>query len=226
MGGSQAGLSLPVTLEPLKRRSIWHLTSRRLIISLTIVSLLIFFLFTSIRPISSSVENEEPEYQDQKTVAWSPTPDRGLSELGLEADQSYHLGTIDAEQYKRELEKFIVSAFPPQSINEALQKLRLYLAPHKDHFPKMYPLIPKKIWQTAKGDNPNTYEDWQTQEGFKYEFMSDEQADKWVKDKFSGTKIAWTWDNLHVGILVRSSLVPLHGLHIRLQNGFFLGDDI
>jgi len=123
----------------------------------------------------------------------------GLTVLGLEADQSFHLGSTKLSEYRTELEGFVVKAFPKKHQEDALASIRSHLGDNHSQTPSSP--IPHKIWQTAKTNNPNTFPEWQHQAGFEYTFMNDGDADVWVKEHFEGSLIWWTWQSLPAGIL-------------------------
>jgi len=101
-------------------------------------------------------------------------------------------------EYRAELESFITSAFPSRYQTAATASLDIFLAKPAH---ASYPGIPRKIWQTARTKDPDTYHEWKDQPEFAYTFMNDADANKWVHDRFAGSQIEWTWDHLTSGIL-------------------------
>lgn len=124
----------------------------------------------------------------------------GLTRLGLEADQSFHLGSTELGKYRAELEAFVVEAFPKSYHKDALASIARHLGEGNGQTTSFSP-IPHKIWQTAKVHDPNVHPQWKEQTGFQYKFMNDAMAEAWMKKKFDGSLIYWTWDRLPNGIL-------------------------
>jgi hypothetical protein len=51
----------------------------------------------------------------------------GLTVLGLEADESFHLGSTAVSEYRTELEDFVTKAFPAKYQEDALASIRRHL---------------------------------------------------------------------------------------------------
>lgn len=60
--------------------------------------------------------NSPPQYEGE-----------GLTSLGLEADESFHLGSVTLSEYRAELEGFVVKAFPTKYQKDALASLQRHL---------------------------------------------------------------------------------------------------
>jgi len=127
--------------------------------------------------------------------------DGALSSLGLEADRSYKLGSIDSISYKAELDKFITSAFPKSMQSHLHASLDLFVPDEPLNGPVTYPPVPKKIWQTHKDKSLVADEMWMVQPGYEYTHLDNEEADAWVEKWFKGSEIATVWNKLDIGIL-------------------------
>jgi alpha 1,6-mannosyltransferase len=202
-------LPLPSTAAPISRSPSRVRTLLSYVALGTLGVLTITSLFSpaprqiDIEALDRLIEQDAP-----RTVIGSPSRP-GLSELGAEADESYHLGSVDLTEYKEELRKTVTDLFPKsyqKALHSAIDK---YLPSDASSSPtRQGDPISHKIFQTAKNVNPNTYREWQYQNGFSYSFMNDDETTKWVHERFSGSTLAWTWDNLENGIMVRVLYQP------------------
>ncbi|KAG8749362.1 membrane-bound alpha-1,6- mannosyltransferase Initiation-specific [Ceratobasidium sp. 428] len=139
-----------------------------------------------------------------------------LSSLGLEADASFHLGSISREKYKAELERFATRSFPKWLRKRAHKSIDLYLGSSTDL--TALPQIPQNIYQTAKREpywTDQRLRSWQNIPDYAYHFFDDAKADKWVRGTFGGTEIELVWNKLGAGIkrsdLLRYLLVMVEG---------------
>jgi len=117
-------------------------------------------------------------------------------------------------------ESFVANVFPARYHTPAFASLGTYLSSSTN---TKYPTIPRKIWQTAKRWNPNTFSEWQYQDGYEYTFMNNDDADRWVSANFAGTPIHWTWEHLNSGIM-KSDL--LRYLLLLFEGGTYSDTDV
>lgn len=66
----------------------------------------------------------------------------GLTSLGLEADESFDLGSTSLVDYRAELEEFVVKAFPSNYQKDAMSSLLRHL--DESSSPESFPSIPHK----------------------------------------------------------------------------------
>lgn len=84
-----------------------------------------------------AVDKPKPEQPEQ------PEHDgKALTVLGLEADESFHLGSTAISEYRTELEEFVVKAFPKKYQKDALASIRHHLG--DNHSQTSFPPIPHK----------------------------------------------------------------------------------
>ncbi|KAF9519774.1 glycosyltransferase family 32 protein [Hydnum rufescens UP504] len=119
-----------------------------------------------------------------------------LTSLGLEADESYHLGTTDNPKYRSELQDFVTDTFPDKLKRLAIASIDTFVPETGSGTCTRSPSVPPKIWQTSKTRDPDMYHEWKEQPGYSYTFLNDAAADKWVEDHFGGSKVRWAWDVL------------------------------
>jgi hypothetical protein len=201
-----------------KVNGLYHLAkSKRGVSLLFTLALVTLFYIIDAGPLLRSQLSSYRAAPSEVTVSWeelgtiSPIesgaeelPTEPLTSLGLEADNSFHLGSTSKSTYKAELERFVARAFPKWLQNRAQASIELYLG--DDTTALTFPEIPHKIYQTAKQE-PNW--DWSTStwrgiEGYTHFFFDDAKADNWVHEVFNGTEIALVWDIFGPGIKVSS----------------------
>ena len=160
--------------------------------------------FTSTPPSRIDVEHLDwiIEQGTPQTKVGAPPPE-GLTPLGIEADESYHLGATDISEYRSELRNFVKDTFPYKLQKPAIDSIDSFLLEVVDNALTKFAPIPSKIWQTARNHDPDAYHEWKEQPGYDYTFFNDAAADKWVQDHFGGSRIRWAWDVMGPGILVR-----------------------
>ncbi|KAK4688270.1 hypothetical protein P7C73_g1849, partial [Tremellales sp. Uapishka_1] len=162
---------------------------------------------------------------------WPPNPafqedEPALSTLGHFADDIYNLGPLDLESYNASLSTFISLAFP-EDLQEGLQRgLSRYLAGGQTEDWD----VAKNIWQTDKteeryGESQEVVS-WKdgrgTSEGWKWDLLSDREANKWVKQMLKESRMRMLWDNLPSGILRADTL---RYLLLLLQGGIYSDTD-
>jgi len=174
---------------------------RRIFLALLSLSAFVAFLLwrqavydaTVLRYNKSVAQMEEAQLHIEEEPE-TPLKD-ALTSLGLEADQSYKLGSINPQYYQASLEGFIDAAFP-KSLKSTLKKqLSRYLTITS---PQKLPKRPQTIWQTndVYPINSKTQSWDRLNKGHRIRFMNDEDADEWVRKIFKGSAIEWTWDHL------------------------------
>ncbi|KIR35769.1 alpha 1,6-mannosyltransferase [Cryptococcus deuterogattii CA1014] len=156
-----------------------------------------------------------------------------LSVLGHFADDVYNYGPDTIEEYRKHLRTFIDVGWP--------KKLKEVLTKGLDRF-TMSDAGPvegeegywdwdreKYVWQTdkdlrhAESEEVASWKDWRMdQEGWKWDLLTDDDANKWVKKNLAGTKIEEVWDNLPSGILRADTL---RYLLLLLRGGIYSDTD-
>lgn len=107
----------------------------------------------------------------------SNRPDaEALSPLGIAADLTYNLGTVEMEPYKKSLEAFIRVAFPAALQKDLLSGMSTYL---EGGGGQQSMLQSKHVWQTAKEDYGtedgmnNLLDTWRNIENWDWALLSD-----------------------------------------------------
>lgn len=145
------------------------------------------------------------------------------TELGLEADGVYDLGTLDIQEYQASLEEFIRANFPAPDSNETdphslLNDMRAFFRPTPG---RIVPSIPERLFQTAPsldvyietaGGSRDSFHE--NNVGLNITFHDNDTADEWVKERFNmslenggenGTRgILGTWEALRDPPVLRS----------------------
>lgn len=121
-GGHKASLSRPRNLKAL--------------LVCTLVSLCL--IVTYLRPASAptlkidmaALERILEEGASDAVILEAGTYDGpGLTRLGLEADESFHLGNTTLATYRLELENFVTASFPKAYQDAALKSIKAHLGP-------------------------------------------------------------------------------------------------
>ncbi|CUA72425.1 alpha 1,6-mannosyltransferase [Rhizoctonia solani] len=226
MRTGMSGLPLPttVTTHQGKAHGLYNIAkSRRGVALLLIVSFTSLFYIFDAGPL---IQSKISSYDQFRAPVWPqlggldvPGTDiqstAPLTPLGLEADRSFHLGSVSKAAYKAELEQFVQRAFPKWLQERAHASLELYLGDNTKAL--TLPEVPHKIYQTAKKDPRGDWKSstWRNIPGYTYWFFNDESADKWVRDVFGGTEMEKVWDIFGPGIkrsdLLRYLLVMTEG---------------
>ncbi|KIJ45767.1 glycosyltransferase family 32 protein [Sphaerobolus stellatus SS14] len=198
-------MHLPIHTHPIPRS---RLKGRRILfavlVGITFVALISWRHQLHDRFLPSDVAKETVDKLNHLPLA-EPTPTADpelpvstatpLSNLGLDADNSYKIGSTSLPYYEASLEGFIDTAFPAGLKLRLMKQLELYLS--TDPNTKL-PARPKTIYQTndVQTDSKNTRSWRALNDGYNYRFMNDDEADEWVRKKFGGSDIEWTWDHL------------------------------
>ena len=100
-----------------------------------------------------------------------------LSSLGLAADETYHLGTLDKQEYEESLKAFVRSAFPSNLQQRLLSGISAYL---DSDIGQESMLDSKHAWQTAKEDygpedgKNHLLDTWRNMESWDWALLTDE----------------------------------------------------
>ncbi|WWD20536.1 hypothetical protein CI109_105012 [Kwoniella shandongensis] len=151
-----------------------------------------------------------------------------LSSLGHFADNIYNVGPLTMVEYKEQLEEFVRNAFPEKVADQLKEGLNRYLNGDEGRGNRRWD-EKKIIWQTDKDKSRQDNEEvksWRDgkarDEGWKWDLMTDAEADKWAKKKLAGSKMFEVWENLPSGIL-RSD--TLRYLLLLLEGGIYTDTD-
>jgi hypothetical protein len=132
-------LPLPTTASAERRLGFTQLTlskrSIKLMIACTLVLVILMFHSLSswsFRSVPYRIDMEAlHRILENGTASDIDRPNKhnkeGLTVLGLEADESFHLGTTTLSEYRTQLEEFVAEAFPAQYRKEALASIHLHL---------------------------------------------------------------------------------------------------
>ncbi|KAF8591965.1 glycosyltransferase family 32 protein [Ramaria rubella] len=170
------------------------LRRRRLIISILTFSALCFLVFGS----HYLLFGRQTHYVT--VVFEDPRPTVALSSLGLEAEHSYHLGTLSLSDYRISLHSFLNAAFPSRLKSHLTSVVSRFL---EFNSTEPLPERPKIIWQTndVRPLNKQT-QSWQERNlDYEYRFLYDDDAEKWVNKNFKGSAIEWTWNFLPEAVM-------------------------
>nr|ODN90573.1 hypothetical protein L203_01683 [Cryptococcus depauperatus CBS 7841] len=158
-------------------------------------------------------------------MGWRQSPDKNLKNLGITAEQAYHLNVEAGENgmvervfsvslYFRRLYDFAVT-FPSRLHSPFLSSIYAHLPPKHGHILPDYPTQQKSLQEmvsykyihmTDKTFDPNNYliqawVDMNEKEGWKLNFLDDAQATEWVTRNFKNSDIEWAWKFMHRGVL-------------------------
>ncbi|WWC72912.1 uncharacterized protein I206_106876 [Kwoniella pini CBS 10737] len=146
------------------------------------------------------------------------SPPYNVSVLGEVAENRYRLGIESGEEgsraYFQLLHDFALS-LPEPLHNQLLSSLYYHYPPNYENIisdsysgqtnsPSMISF--KNIHQTDKEFNPENelpkiWENLNKADGWKMNFLNDQQAHDWMLSKFEGSDVNWAWDYMHRGVL-------------------------
>ncbi|OWT37939.1 alpha 1,6-mannosyltransferase [Cryptococcus neoformans Bt1] len=156
-----------------------------------------------------------------------------LSVLGHFADDVYKYGPDTIGEYRKHLRAFINAGWPKE-FKEVLTKgldrfTRSGEGPVDGEEGYWDWDREKYVWQTdkdlrhAESEEVASWKDWRMDfEGWKWDLLTDDDANKWVKKNLEGTKIQEVWDNLPHGILRADTL---RYLLLLLRGGIYSDTD-
>ncbi|KIR64011.1 alpha 1,6-mannosyltransferase [Cryptococcus bacillisporus CA1873] len=178
----------------------------------------------------TALESEIPGWTE--AMGWKPSSHKGLADLGEIAEQRYKLN-VDAEErgtreYFRRLYDFAVT-LPMRFHSPFLSSLHDHLPPAcidaLPDYPNSQPYLPsmvsyKNIHMTDKTFDPQnkfiqSWAETNSKDGWRINFLDDQQAQDWVEMNFRRTDVEWAWNFMHRGVLkadfLRYLLPLVHG---------------
>ncbi|KIR51471.1 alpha 1,6-mannosyltransferase [Cryptococcus gattii Ru294] len=156
-----------------------------------------------------------------------------LSVLGHFADDVYNYGPDTIEEYRKHLRTFIDVGWPKELeevLTKGLDRFTMSDAGPVEGEEGYWDWDREKyVWQTDKdlrhveSEEVASWKDWRMdQERWKWDLLTDDDANKWVKNNLAGTKIEEVWDNLPSGILRADTL---RYLLLLLRGGIYSDTD-